>query len=138
MSVIRDIISEGQLISVPFQQIDTAASQSNVALGLTDSSIVDDVMPFDGEVVAVTVRATAARTGGTLDVEPTIDGSVIGMVAQLDATNTQSKSTTQPRETDRFSAGSRIGCNVTTDGSWAPVTADIRATVFVILYLDGI
>jgi hypothetical protein len=75
------------------------------------------------------VYSNAARTAGTLTVEVTINGTGTGLTAVLDGSNTQTSMATQAKDTDAFGAGSRIGVKLTTDASWAPVTADITVEV---------
>lgn len=146
---IDNVIAKGQLVPLVFMQADVAASQSAAALAVAEvrdtGASADDqnaaggyVMPFDGQVVAVTVRASTARTAGTLTVDAQIGGTAVGLTAALNATDTQSKVSKQPREADRFAAGAVIGAQITTDGSWAPVTADVVVVVWVLLELSGI
>ncbi len=124
-----------------FQQANAAASQTDVALKVVSTfdgtavganDVVQVVMPYPGSIVGVTVSASAARSGGTLTVAAAKNGSTVGLTAVLNATDTQWARSTQGREADRFDAGDRIGCLITTDGSWAPTTADIVAEVWVI------
>lgn len=149
MTTLNREISSGQLVPLVFMQSDSAASQTNVALTVAEvrdvAALVDDqnaadsyVLPWDFEVVGVSVRASAARTAGTLTVEPTIGGTAIGATAVLDATNTQSHHTRNLREADRGVAGGRVGCNITTTAAWAPVAADVAVVVWVLLNLEGI
>jgi hypothetical protein len=100
-------------------------------------TVTDEIMPWDFEVVGVSVQANTARTGGTLTVDVTIDGTVTGLQAALDATNTTRDTGTQVRGSDVASAGSRVGVKLTTS-SWTPTTADITATVWVVTSLEGI
>lgn len=146
---IDQIISKGQLVPLVFMQSDAAASQTNAGLTVAEvrdvAAIADDqnaadgyIMPFDGEIVAISVRSSAARTAGTLTVEAMINAAATALTAVLDATNTQSKATKQPRELDRFVSGDRVAARITTDAAWAPVTADVVVVVWVLLYLEGI
>ncbi len=146
---IDNVIAKGQLVPLVFMQSDVAASQSAAALAVAEvrdaAATADDqnaaggyVMPFPGQVVGVSVRSSAARTAGTLTVDGQVDGTAVGLTAVLNATNTQSKASLQPRETDRFAAGAVISAQITTDGSWAPVTADIVVVVWVLLEISGI
>lgn len=100
-------------------------------------TVTDEIMPWDFEIVAVSVQASTARTAGTLTVDATIDGTATGLQAALDATNTTRDTGVQPRGTDVGVAGSRIGVKLTTS-SWTPTTADITATVWAIVHLEGI
>ena len=120
-----------------FQQKDVAASQSAVAmdvLGLAGNT--EYTMPYSGSVVAVSIASNAARTGGTATVDVTVNGTVTGLQAALDGTNTQYHYASQGADADRFSAGDRLGVKITTDGSWAPTTADV--VVVVVVEFDGV
>lgn len=100
-------------------------------------TVVDEVMLWDFELVGIAVTSHTARTAGTLTVDATIDGTVTGLQAALDGTNTTRDTGIQPRATDVGSAGSRLGVKLTTS-SWTPTTADIVATVWAIVHLEGI
>lgn len=124
-------------VAFAFQQTDVAASQSAVAmdvLGLAGNT--EYTMPYSGSVVAVSIASNAARTGGTATVDVTINGTVTGLQAALDGTNTQYHYASQGPDADRFSAGDRLGVKITTDGSWAPTTADV--VVVVVVEFDGV
>lgn len=100
-------------------------------------TVTEQLIPFDFEVVAIDVSSNAARTGGTLTVDATIDGTVTGLQAVLNATDTTRAYTKQPRGADVAVAGSRVGVKLTT-ASWTPTTADVSATVWTIMHLEGI
>jgi hypothetical protein len=100
-------------------------------------AVTEFLIPFDFEVVAIDVVSNTARTAGTLTVDATIDGTVTGLQAALDATNTTRYYTRQARGSDVGVAGSRIGIKLTT-ASWTPVTADVTAGAWVIFSLEGI
>ena len=115
-----------------FMQSDVAASQSAVALavlGLTGNSEI--VMPYAGSIIGISIASNDARTAGTLTVDATVNGTVTGLQAVLDGTNTTYYSATQAKDTDTFAAGDRIGVKITTDSSWAPTTADIVVAVII-------
>lgn len=148
MPPIERITSKGQLIALNFGQADVADSQTAVAMNIIEvrdaAAAADDVLavpgyvlPFDFEVIGISIRASTARTAGTLLVDATIDGTVTGMQAQLDATNTTGHYAVQPRNSDMGAAGSYVGVKLTT-ASWTPVTADVAVTVWVLAYLTGI
>lgn len=121
-------------ITKPFNffQSNVAASQSAVALavlGLTGNTGFP--MPFPGSIIGIAVTTNDARTAGTLTVDATINGTVTGLQAVLNGTNTTTAYAVQDAEADVFVAGALIGVKITTDGSWAPTTADIIVTVIV-------
>lgn len=149
MTAIERITAKGQLIKLAFAQADVAASQSAVAMNVIEvrdvAATTDDVLavvgyviPFDFEIVGISILASTARTAGSVVVDATIDGTVSGLQATLDATNTTTHYLTQPRDSDRGLAGSYVGVKLTTVAGWTPVTADVGVAVWIIAYLDGI
>lgn len=141
MQIARNI-SKGQLVPLSFVQDAVADSQSAVAMNILEAganalTVIGHVMPFDYEIVGITIFSDSARTAGTLTVDVTVGGSVTGIQAILNGTNTTKKTTKVPRGTKSGGAGDAIGVKLTTS-SWTPVTADILVTVWVILALEGI
>ena len=109
-----------------------AANQTAVALdvlGLAGNTEV--VMPYAGSIIGISVASNEARSAGTLTVDATKDGTATGLQAVLDDDPNQYAYATQAKDTDTFTAGQRIGVKITTDGDWAPTTADIVVTVIV-------
>jgi hypothetical protein len=144
MPQIERIISRGQLVKFTFHQADVANSQSDVQLSVAavdnaadDQLAVDGyVSPFDGEIVAITARLSAAATTGTLTVGPTINGTEKADPT-LSITTSQSARDTAPRGTAPFVAGDLIGAEITTS-SWDGTGADLTVEVYAILYVEGI
>lgn len=120
-----------EMIWLPFFQDNVSASQSAVALS-DGRSTRGYCAAEDGSVTAIAIKSNAGRSGGTLTVEPAINGTAVGLTAVLDATNTTTHDSLQDQGTDIFSRGSAITCKITTDGSWAPTTADIIVSVGVV------
>lgn len=116
-----------------WQQVNVSASQSNVDLNLLGSSTnLFLVVPFAGNIVSMSLASNAARSGGTLTVKPTINGAEsTTLSAVLNAATTTTTYSVQVPDGDAFFAGDLIGVSVTTDGSWAPTTADIVVTLFI-------
>lgn len=139
---IERIIAKGQLVPLTFSQVATADAQSAVAMNIIEAganvlATQEYVLPWDFEVVGVSVVSHTARTAGTLTVDATINGTVTGLQAVLNATDTLRDSGVQARGADAGVAGGRVGCKLTT-ASWTPITADIVATVWVLVHLEGI
>lgn len=135
---IERITSKGQLTELIFTEDGLADAQSAVAMKVVDPlGGAEHKMPFNGEIVAISVLSDSARTAGTATFDATINGTVTGLQAVLNATDTTHKHTTQARGSDNFVAGDRIGVKVTTS-SWTPVAADVVVSVWVLLYLDGL
>ncbi len=112
-------------------QDDVAPSQTTVLLARAAAGAAPDalVVTRDGSVTRVIVRSNEARTAGTLTVEVFINGTGTGLTAVLNATDTTFKVTIQAPGLDTFVAGAEIDLRITTDASWAPTTADIRASL---------
>ena len=113
-------------------QDNVTASQTDVVINMDGNTGRAEVPTVRaGSVIGVAVYSNAARTAGTLTVDVTVDGTKTGLTAVLDGTNPQTKTTTQAKDTDVFTAGQRIGVKITTDGTWAPITADTTVVVLV-------
>lgn len=133
---IERIISKGQLVPLEFGQANVVASQTDVQLVGNQSS--GYIMPFAGEIVAVTYCLNANKTAGVLTIGPTIGGTEVSALTVTAANSTAVGRKTVKRRTAAFAAGAEIGAEITTDGSLAPVTAELGVTVWVILSLEGI
>lgn len=136
-------IAKGQLVQLTFMQDAVAASQTDVQLPIAEvnagaaNAIDGYVMPFAGEIVALTAITSAAATAGTLTVGPTVAGTEKTALTVTFTTQT-SRSATCIRDTVRFNAGDAIGAEITSGGTWDGTTADLGVSVWVLLYLDGI
>jgi hypothetical protein len=136
--------SKGQLVPLTFGQTDLAVSQTDVqlvtAIGETGQANDGYAMPFPGAVVGISYQLTAAATAGTGGVGATINGtedadSTLAFVA--DSTTVKGYKRVA-RGAASFVAGDVIGAELSTNGSFAPITTDLSVTVWVILYLDGV
>lgn len=142
-SLMERIIAKGQLVPLVFMQDAVAASQTDIQLPIVEvasaaSNAVDGyVMPFEGEVVAVSARLSAAATAGTLTVGATVDGTEAAASA-VAVTTSQSGRTLIPRGVVTFQAGAVLGAEITTAAGWDATTADLAVTVWVLLHMDGI
>lgn len=110
-------------------QDDVAASQAAVALSRAAAGALPTkwIAPRDGSITGLWVKSNEARTAGTLTVDVYLDGVATGLQAVLDGTSTTFTAPTQAKDVDAFTAGQELDIRITTDGSWAPTTADIRA-----------
>lgn len=125
--VFRDFSS-----GITFGQSNVAANQTAVALSIVgQSGNTEVVMAEDGYVMGISVASNDARTGGTLTVDATVNGTAQSIQAILDSTNTTYHYSSVDRQTKTFSKGDRIGVDITTNASWAPTTADIIVNVFI-------
>lgn len=129
----KDDIRTSSTLLHQWTQDNVAAAQTEVALTLNGGVRTEITMPRPGHIVGISIRSNAARSAGSLSVEPTLDGFVAGLAAVLDATDTQTATARQDPGIDTFTAGQRIGVKLSSDGSWAPTTADVDVAVEVIL-----
>ncbi len=139
----ENIIARYQVVPLFFHQDAVAASQSAVAMNTVEAEAVVQTntgyrVPWPFHVVGISVLSGAARTAGTLTVDATIGGTATGLQAVLDATNATHHSASQGRNADAGGAGGVVGVKLTTDASWAPVTADINVVVYVLVDLEGV
>lgn len=141
MTLITLDTSKGQLVPFVFGQDAVAASQTDVqlpAVGPEEGGTVDGyAMPFDYEVVGMSAALTAAGSAGQLDLGATIDGT-----EDADSTLTVTTGTNLykrvPRGKVRGVAGTRLGCELTTNSGWNGTTADLLVTIWVLVYLEGV
>jgi hypothetical protein len=89
-----------------------------------------------GSVTGVALSTNDARAAGTATATVYKNtglagaaGSTTGLSATLDATNTSRKATTQGTSLDTYAAGDELYLVITSDASWAPTTADVRAAL---------
>jgi len=144
MSQIERITAAGQLVPLTFHQNAVAASQTNVQLALVETSATTSttdnteyLMPFDGEIVAISAALSAAATAGSLTVGATVGGTE-GTDPTLSITTATEARDTAVRGTARFSAGDLIGAEITSSGTWDATTADLVVVVWVLVTLEGI
>jgi hypothetical protein len=140
---IERITARGQLVPLVFMQDAVAASQTNVQLPIAEvnagagNGITGYIMPFAGEIVAISWNLTAAGTAGVFTIGGTIGGTENASTTQTVGTAASGRDTF-PRGSVPFAAGAEIGAEITTDGSWDGTTADLCVVVWVLLQLEGI
>jgi hypothetical protein len=143
MPQLERIGSRYQLVPLTFMQDAVAASQTDVQLPIAEvnaaaGNAVDGyVMPFDGEIIGISARLSAAATTGTLTVGPTVNGTE-RTDPTLSITTSQSARDIAPRGSAQFVAGDLIGAEITSGGTWDGTTADLGVVVWVMLTVDGI
>ncbi len=128
--ILQEEFGNGNKQSYSFYQSDVAANQTTIQIDILGLAGNEEILlPYAGSVLAVAVASNAARSAGTLTVDVTINGTATGLQAVLDGTNTTYHYATQSKNADTFSVGDRLGVEITTDATWAPVTADIVVSV---------
>lgn len=141
MATITRATSRGQLVALSFGQHAVAASQTDVqlpvAIGEKDAVVDGYTAPFAGQIIAVAASLDAAATAGTLTVGATIGGTE-DADTRLTVTTQTEKSLVVKRTLARFAAGARIGCEITTSGTWDGTLSHLSAQVYVLYDIDGI
>lgn len=141
--IITPNASKGQLIALHFAQDAVAASQTDAQLYVMEvaagAALAIDgyVMPFNGDVVAISYKLSAAGTAGVFTIGVTIDGTEDANTTQTVGTNAENTQTF-PREKVRFTADEEIGVEITTDGSWDGTTSDLLVTVWVLVHMESV
>jgi len=130
------LADKSNVIPFVFHRADCGASLTDQALEAAGEATAADLpeipCPWAGSIVGVSVAVEAARTAGTLTVEPTIDGSDSGIDVVIDDDPTQYNTAKYRRGQYPVTAGQRIGVDITTDSSWAAgTTPSILVIVFV-------
>ena len=131
-----------QLVPLYFAQDAIAASQTSTALNpIAAHGVVLDnigvVMPWAGEIVAISANLSAASTNGTLAVVPTID-TVAKTDPALAITTDTAKSDTARRGTTVFAKDAVLGVQITTSAAWTAETMDLMVILWVTQKITGI
>jgi hypothetical protein len=142
MPAIQRSTSRGQLVHFDFGQDAVAANQSDVelpAVGPEEGGTIDSgyTVPWSGEIVGVSFNLTAGGSAGSLSIGATIDGT-----EDADTTLTVTTATADYKRISRnraqFSAGQRIGAEISTTNDWNGTSADLSVRVWALVYLEGI
>jgi len=117
----------------PWYQENVAAAQTDVAIDLNGNASRNSMpMIRNGSVLGIAVHSNAPCTAGLLTVEATINGAGTGLTVSLDpAVHTTDNQATENKLLDNFIPGGLIGCRITTNAGWLPITADITVDILV-------
>jgi len=122
-----------------------AISQTNIAIYEAKGLFPSIILPSDGQIIKSFMRVTSPRTAGTLTLKirkTTPPGSPTIIVPGGDSLDIVINGTddeyvfasVDPENSDyTVSEGDIIEVVLTSDGSWAPVTASIEAILFILL-----
>lgn len=100
------------------------------------SGIAYQRVPFKGSVIGVAIGASTALTAGTATAEATIlrAGDVVfgtGLTTVLSSSSPQYNAAQRERDLSTFTAVEAVGCRLTTNAAFAPVTAELVCTVII-------
>ena len=114
-------------------QDNVAATQTDVALtradhvGSAPDGFIDQLITGRaGRVRYIWVKLSANQSAGTLTVTLTIDGVAQAMTAAISSAVSFAVSA---NDAIAHTAANRLGLTITTTGTWAPTTADLRAGI---------
>jgi len=132
----RKVLEGGRtLIAIgPWVDVDLAASLTNSDMTIAgQTGAIEVMLPFAGDIVAITVRSSEARTASTATFKITKNGTALGSGAILDETNTSQHKETFKEGQQTFAADDRIGVQVTTPAAWTPTTADVAVMIYAVM-----
>ena len=109
---------------------DVAASLTDQALFTSGGVATQQMVGPAADLVGIDLASNSAWVAGTLVVTPTINFSVQTLSARLDSDVSNYDSQWQPPDVEQGGIGLRLGCVVTTSGTWSPTTADIVVTIW--------
>jgi hypothetical protein len=141
---IRNTIAKGNLVPLVFGQTDLAVSQTDVQLvtAIGESAQANDgyTLPWAFDVVGISYQLTAAVTAGAGGIGATINGTedTDTTLAFLADSTTVKGYLRVPRGKASGVAGDVLGVELTTNGSFAPITTDLVVTVWVLAYIEGV
>lgn len=117
----------------PFQDVDVAASQTNVQLLQCGTGSDGIPMPKAGHVIGMLWSLSAAGSAGALSIGVTIDGTEDADTTQAITTAAEGYPTWMISDVaPAFAAGQQIGVEITTDGSWNGTTSDLSVWLIVV------
>lgn len=128
--------NKSNVVPFYFYVANAAASQTDQAMSAAGEATAADLpevpCPWAGSIVGVSVVVEAARTGGSLTIEPTVNGTAAGCSVTIDDDPTQYNTATYRRGLYPVTAGQRIGADFTTTSAWAAsTTPSVLVVVFV-------
>ncbi len=113
-------------------QANVAASLTDVQLLLPDGSTDGFVMPQAGYVIGIAGSLSVAAGAGQLNVGVTIDGTEQPKTTQIITTATAFRAKFSVNDNIRFAAGQKLGAEITTNGAWNGLTAELATQLYVV------
>lgn len=136
MQITREF-SKHQVVPFVFGVANLAADQTDVQIPDATGQVTGVTMAFPGRVLGFTVDTSAAASAGQLTVGVTINGTEVAATTQTITTATSTR-VIFGRDTVKFSAGDKLGVEITTNSTWNGLTADLSATVLAALAVEGV
>jgi hypothetical protein len=132
----------GQLVGIPFVLVNVAANATTAMIpsdaAMAFGSAQARVPAFyDGYVVGIGYRWSAATTGGTFSLRATVSGANVWTAFNAVASGATNGIARQPIGTDAFSAGNGLGVEVVTSVGFTPTTSELHVMLYVIHTWDG-
>lgn len=109
-----------------------SATNMSAAGEATATDCPQQPCPWAGSIVGLSIQVEAARTAGTLTIQPSINGTAAAAALTIDDDPTQYNTTTWRRGLYPITAGQRIGCLWSSSAAWAAgTTPSVHAIVYV-------
>lgn len=129
--------NKSNIVAIPFYVADASGqSQSATAMSAAGEATATDCaqvpIPWAGSIVGLSIQVEAARTAGTLTIQPSINGTAGATTLTIDDDPAQYNYTSWRRGLYPITAGQRVGCLWSSDSAWAAsTTPSVHATLFV-------
>ena len=139
----RQLTDPVKLLALSFSQDAVAASQTDVQLNINEVAsgatlAVDGyTMPWAGTIVGVSYLLSAAATAGQMTIGATINGTEAADPTLTVTTGTNGYDLAS-RGAATFSAGDRIGAEITTNSGWDATSSDLGVVVWVLVEVSGV
>lgn len=127
---------KSNILTYSYHILNAAANQTAVEMAAAGEATSGDVpqqpVPWAGSIVGISIQIEAARTAGSLTIQPSIDGVAAGTTLAIDDDPTQYNYVAWRRGRYPFTAGQRLGCLWTTSSDWAAgTTPSVHVVLFV-------
>jgi hypothetical protein len=128
-------ILDGFVLAQSFHKLNVTTNLSGVVVPISggNSTNSDFLVPRAGSLLGIAVYLNGTMTSGTLNVWPTINGTTVptGKVAMTKAAGSnKTKAVALVKDAIALAAFDLLGVKITSGTTFAPVTADLNATVY--------
>ena len=136
---IERVLSTGQLIPLQYSRHTVTADASIPMPVLETMDPVELVtVPFDGNIVGVSVALSTPGTTGQLTITPSVDGVAYAAGTVAATLGPLTASGRVARGQIPVKAGQEVGALIGTSVDWAPLAVDLVATLWLLLRLEEI
>jgi hypothetical protein len=134
---ITNELAKYQVVPLTFAQANVVKNQTDVQLKDASGQVDGLSMPFSGSIIGMAIDLSAGLTAGELTVGATINGTELAGTTQT-ITTAAAVIKKFPRNDFKFTAGQKLGVEITTNSAIDPETADLAVALFVALNIEGV